>query len=257
MVAVQYRGSRRRWTWLLPLAVFVPLVFVMLQASAQPPGQVRDGGQVVRGTVQRFTTAKKGEVDGVMLDDGTRVHWPPHQESRFKNVVKQGDRIRVIGRTETGKKGETRFEVETLANLTTNQAVDLADGPGATARVGQTVRGTVQRFTTAKKGEVDGLVLDEGTWVHWPPHLETRFSGLTSKGDRIRATGRWETGKKGESKFEVESLTNLTNGQSVDLSAANNQATATPPAERQRRIRQLEQELEQIRTELDRARAGK
>src|SRR5262249_26359959 len=40
--------------------------------------------------------------------------------------------------------------------------------PGAEFR---TVRGTVKEFTTAPKGEVDGLILSDGTWVHWPPHL--------------------------------------------------------------------------------------
>jgi hypothetical protein len=257
MVGAQFAGTWRRWTWLVSVAAFVSLVFSVVQASAQPAAQGGDRGQVVRGTVQRFTTAKKGEVDGVVLDDGTLVHWPPHQEGRFKNVVKQGDRIRVMGRTEVGKKGDKRFEVETLANLTTQQAVDLVDGPDARATGGQTVRGTVQRSTIAKKGAVDGLILEDGTWVHWPPHLESRFAGVASKGDRIRVTGRWETGKKGESKFEVESLTNLTSSRSVDLSGQISQPTATPTTDRQRRIRQLEQELEQIRADLERARSSK
>jgi hypothetical protein len=50
-------------------------------------------------------------------------------------------------------------------------------GPPPGAEV-TTVRGTVRDFTNSPKGEVDGLRLTDGTWVHWPPHLEVRFKDL-------------------------------------------------------------------------------
>ena len=51
-----------------------------------------------------------------------------------------------------------------------------------------TVRGKVERFTTAPMGETDGAMLDDGTWLHWPPHLQDRFASILKKGDRVRAT---------------------------------------------------------------------
>src|SRR5260370_9010212 len=69
-----------------------------------------------------------------------------------------------------------------------------------------TARGTVQRFTTAPRGEVDGAVLDDGTWLHWPPHMQDRFTGILKEGDRVRATGRPETGPAGDPHFEVPHL---------------------------------------------------
>ena len=72
-----------------------------------------------------------------------------------------------------------------------------------------TVRGTVKDFTTAPKGEKDGVTLTDGTWVHWPPHLADRFSGIVGPGDKVKVVGWMETGKKGESKLEVSSVTNL------------------------------------------------
>ena len=35
------------------------------------------------------------------------------------------------------------------------------------------------------------------------------FTGIVAKGDRVRATGYWETGPKGDTKLEVSTLTNL------------------------------------------------
>src|SRR5205085_12242041 len=53
-------------------------------------------------------------------------------------------------------------------------------GPPADAQL-MTVRGTVREFTKAPMGEVDGLVLSDGTWVHWPPHLQDRFTAIAAK----------------------------------------------------------------------------
>src|SRR5207248_2378135 len=75
--------------------------------------------------------------------------------------------------------------------------------------------GTVKEFTTAPKGEVDGLILNDSTWVHWPPHLESRFAGI-AKGDRIKVLGFMETGPKGDTKLEVSTITNLRTKKSMD-----------------------------------------
>ena len=73
----------------------------------------------------------------------------------------------------------------------------------------KTVQGKVESFTTAPLGEVDGAVLDDGTVVHWPPHLGDRIANMIGKGDRIRATGWMETGPAGDTHLEIQSLTNL------------------------------------------------
>jgi hypothetical protein len=250
-------AGRRQRRWLLAAAL-VPALLLATRAEAQPAAT---GEATLRGTVRQLTTAPKGEIDGVMLEDGTWVHWPPHLQDRFKNIVKKGDRIRVTGQMGTGKKKrEPRFEVTSLTNLTTQESVDLAEPAGRAAKAdmsARTVRGTVQRLTTAKKGEVDGLMLDDGTWVHWPPHLEGRFKGV-KKDDRIRATGQMVTGKKGDVKFEVESLTDLTSGQTVDLAGAPARgAVQGESANREQRVRDLERQLDEIREEIGRLRSRK
>lgn len=82
-----------------------------------PPGPPPDAESVtVRGVVKEFTTAPKGEVDGLMLDDDTCVHWPPHMADRFTDIVAKGDKIKVTGFRETGPKGDTKLEVSSLTN---------------------------------------------------------------------------------------------------------------------------------------------
>ena len=195
-----------------------------LDVQAQPKGAKGPPpaaeAVTVRGTVRDFTTAPKGEKDGVTLNDGTWVHWPPHLEDRFSNIVARGDKIKVVGFMETGPKGDTKLEVSTLTNLDTNKSAENPDRPApgsakpeSTASGVSTVNGSVKEFTSAPKGEVDGFILSDGTWVHWPPHLENRFTNIVAKGDKIRATGFMETGPKGDTKLEVSVLTNTAHWQ--------------------------------------------
>src|SRR5207249_1335936 len=124
-----------------------------------------------------------------------------------------------------------------------------------------TVRGTVQRFTTAPLGEVDGAVLNDGTWLHWPPHMQDRFKGILGEGDRVRATGRTETGPAGDTHFEVQRVTNLrTSATAENPDLANgpppgpSRAAPVRPADREQRLRDLEDQIDQLRREIQRLR---
>ena len=127
-----------------------------------------------------------------------------------------------------------------------------------------TARGRVERFTTAPMGETDGAVLDDGTWLHWPPHMQDRFTDIVKKGDRVRATGRTETGPAGDTHFEVESVTNLrTNATAENPDFADGPPPPPPgprrvapgrPPNREQRLRDLEDQVDQLRRETQRLR---
>jgi hypothetical protein len=164
---------------------------------------------------------------------------------------------------ETGKKGETKLEVSSLTNLNTNQTreVEGRAGPGANFGEPATANGSVRDFTTAKKGDVDGFILSDGQWVHWPPHLSSRFSDFVVKGDKVRITSFKEVGKKGETKLEVSTLTNLPTSKTVEnpdrpmpLAERSSQGKAI---DRDARIRALEDQVEQLLLELKRLRKEK
>jgi hypothetical protein len=125
---------------------FLGIVLVTsLSASlllAQPPGPGKDKGPkgpkgpppdaetvVVQGKVKEFTTAPKGEVDGLILTDKTVIHWPPHLADRFSDSVSKGDKIKVSGFKATGPERDTKIEVATLTNLRTNKTVENDDQP--------------------------------------------------------------------------------------------------------------------------------
>ena len=276
-------------------ATALGLCFASSETKAQPPD--RGGSKTVQGTVQRSTTAPMGEVDGAVLDDGTVIHWPPHLSDRFSEIAVRGDRVRATGRMETGPEGDTHLEVRTVTNLRTNASLEYdapapppPPGPGrrrgpvpppppppgprpgyrVDSAATQSVQGTIQRMTTAPMGEVDGAILDDGTVIHWPPHLTDRFSAVVARGDRVKFSGWMETGPAGDKHFEIQSATNLRSNVTVaadgvgsvpPLSAAvatdgSNDFAASPSRTEnvERRLKALEDQISQLRAEIRRLR---
>jgi hypothetical protein len=259
------------WNWgvgVVGLGAFsLLLLSASIQAKAEPPG---DGqSKTVEGKVERLTTAPRGEIDGAVLDDGTTVHWPPHLGDRIGEVVAKGDRVRATGRMETGPEGDTHLEIRSIKNLSTDVSFDRSDdGPppkrGPRPKLGprdgesKTVEGKVNRLTTAPRGETDGAVFDDGTTVHWPPHLGDRIGKLVAKGDRVRATGWMETGPEGDTHLEIRSIKNLSTDVSFDRSDDGPPPKRGPRAPRgdntDARLRALEERVDQLFKEVERLR---
>jgi hypothetical protein len=153
-----------------------------------------------------------------------------------------------------------------LAVLGAGTALLLLVGSAATAqppstRDARTVEGRVSELTTAPRGEVDGAVLSDGTTIHWPPHLADRFKEVVAKGDRVRATGWMETRPAGDTQLEVQTVTNLRTKASAEndagpLSPALGPARVAPggAGSREQRLRDLEDQLDQLRREIERLR---
>ncbi len=239
-------------------------VAVLLLAGGRAHAQSVEN---IRGTVRSLTTAPKGEIDGALLDNGTELHWPPHLQDSFQAIAAVGERVEATGRTETTPRGDTDFEVQRLTNQRTG-AVAVNDdrgprppeerGPRGKARPDDRdttiARGIVRSLTTAPKGEIDGAILDDGTSLHWPPHLQASFKNVVTLGSRVEATGRTETAPRGEVQFEVQRVTNL----STNAAAENDERPPAGPrgrkADRDDRLRALQEHLSQIQRELDQLR---
>ena len=80
--------------------------YAFAQAPAPPPAAARPPAAPpgvpeqlaeVRGEVTRFTLTPIGELDGVILADGTQVHLPPHLSAQLANAVRAGDTVTVHG----------------------------------------------------------------------------------------------------------------------------------------------------------------
>jgi len=120
-------------------------------------------------------------------------------------------------------------------------------------------------------GEVDGATLDDGTVIHWPPHLADRFTAVIAKGDSIRVAGRMETGPAGDTHLEAQTVTNLRTNASASsdlvvlaplpgpgriVPDGSNDFVASPDLSQdvERRLKALQDQITQLREEVRRLR---
>jgi hypothetical protein len=97
------RLSRRYSLTCLPLACIVTLAAAAQGApprtDATGPQPVYDPAQLpsYSGRVQQFTLTARGDIDGLILADGTEVKTPPHLSTSIAYSVRLGDPVSVHG----------------------------------------------------------------------------------------------------------------------------------------------------------------
>jgi hypothetical protein len=150
---------------------------------------------VAMGDLRRFLVNPHGEVDALQLSDGTIARFPPHMGPDVTAAVKPGDTISVRGYRESGD----IIKAFIITNETSKQQVverppapDIAKMPkhlrfATLSRIA--IAGKVERLMRGKKGEVNGVLLEDGTVVRFPPHVAFDFAALLQPGQALAANG--------------------------------------------------------------------
>lgn len=73
------------------------------------------------------------------------------------------------------------------------------------------IHSTVRLYLCNPKGQLDGLLLSDGSQLHLPPHLGTALQQAVSLGDPIQATVEPGAASTFGQEFRVLSLTNVRN----------------------------------------------
>ncbi len=146
------------------------------------------------GQVRQFTLTPRGEIDGLILSDGTEVKTPPHLSTEMAYSIKPGDTVTIHGLH--------------AAALPLVQAVSITDetagrtivdngppgrGPGALpgpSISGLTeVQGRVRMTLHGPRGDANGALLEDGTVLRLPPPEADRFANLLQPGQPVVAEG--------------------------------------------------------------------
>jgi hypothetical protein len=165
--------------------------------GAPPP--VWQQAMTISGTVTRFTLTPRGDLDGLILRDGTQVHVPPHLSDQLAAAVRSGNFVTVVGyRSPSG----ALFAATSVTNTTSNQTVidrgppapGLASPPpppGMPAPGAQNsfAQGRVERLLRGPAGDVNGAILDDGTILRMPPHIAYQFASVLIPAQSVAAQG--------------------------------------------------------------------
>jgi len=140
-----------------------------------------------RGTVKQYTLTPRGDVDGIILTDGTEVKLPPHLSAQTVFAVHPGDQVSVRG---LRARALPLVDAASITNVATGKSV-VDNGP-PDRRGGnddQVVSGRIAAQLHGKRGEVNGALLDDGTTLRLPPPEAERMQDLLRQGQTVSARG--------------------------------------------------------------------
>jgi hypothetical protein len=165
--------------------------YLMAQYLADPTANI---APLVTGALKRFVINPHGEVDGFILTDGTLVKFPPHMAVELTAAVKAGDAVSVRGFREFG--GNVKAVVVTN-EVSKRAVIERPPAPGMKMpkhlRFAMLSRlqasGKIERAMYGKKGEINGVMLDDGTVVRFPKHAAFQFATQLQPGQVIAVEG--------------------------------------------------------------------
>src|SRR5882724_8530193 len=159
-------------------------------AYSQGAGPLWDTAQLPesRGTVRQYTLTPRGEVDGLILSDGTEVRVPKHLSAQVVFVVRPGDQVSIRG---LRARAIPLIDAASITNIATGKSVVDDGPPGGPDRGGyeQAYGGRIVSTLHGKRGEVNGALLDDGTVLRLPPPEAERLEGWLRSGQMVYVRG--------------------------------------------------------------------
>jgi len=156
----------------------------------------------IKGRVAQYSLTPRGDVDGLILDDGTEVHLPPHLGAQLTATVKPGDAVTVHG---LKARALPLVQAMQVTNDASGQSVtDAGPGPGGPRgpqpAPGQQLeaQGRVKQALYGLRGDLNGVLLDDGTQIHLPPPEAQRLSAQLAPGQTLYARGVGVSGPLGK-----------------------------------------------------------
>ena len=158
---------------------------------------------VAEGVIERYILDPRGEIEGLLLADGSYMYVTSRAEKELLRVLTPGDRVRVYGRR---TRDEGLVQADIIKNLTkgTTFVVPLRlDLPmqEQERRLSMTemyAKGTIRVLLYhALRGIVQGMVLSDETQVRLPPDTSAELRRSLHVGDSVTIRGNGTCNKFG------------------------------------------------------------
>jgi hypothetical protein len=169
-------------------------VAVAQNAATYDPGQL----PAIHGKVAEYSLTPRGDVDGLILADGTEVHLPPYLGTQLVYAVKPGDAVTVHGLRARAIPMMQAMSVENDATgiTVTDDGSGRPRGP-RDAQQSLTAQGHVKAQLHGPQGELNGVLLEDGTIVRLPPPEAQRLEAELVPGAPLYVEGDGFAGSLG------------------------------------------------------------
>lgn len=155
-------------------------------AVAQEPTYDPNQLPATQGKVAQYTLTPRGDVDGLILQDGTEVHVPPHLSTQLVFAIHPGDSITIHG---LKARALPMIMAMSITNDATHTTV-VSTGPrGRDGGNAMEATGRVKADLHGPRGDFNGVLLDDGTVVHLPPREAERGAAQLAVGQTLYVRG--------------------------------------------------------------------
>jgi hypothetical protein len=175
-----------------PRQMFFAAALLALGSVAPALGQGVGGADpdqfpAIQGKVAQYSLTPRGEVGGLILDDGTEVHLPPHLGAQLVFAIKLGDQVTVRG---LKARAVPMIDAVSVTNDASRQSI-VDNGPPGPRGSGQILQasGHVKAQLHGRRGELNGVLLEDGTIIHLPPDEADRLAAQLVIGQPLYASG--------------------------------------------------------------------
>jgi hypothetical protein len=165
----------------------------------------------LRGTVVSFNLSPKGVPEGILLqlaDNGAivQINFDPEVAGQITVVAADGQLLNVDATTADAHADAAHpvFDLLSLSDASGKKLFVTEGSPEPDV----SVRGKVVRLNHARRGEVNGGILDSGEFVHLKPHGVKAIGGLCV-GQIVEVRGEVRSGWSGHRVIEVHSANGI------------------------------------------------
>jgi len=149
------------------------------------------------GVVDRFLQNTKGEADGLILTDGTEIHFPPHMAGDVISALRPGGTVTVRG---VRPRGVAMIAAVSVQPEDGTRIIDAGPPPHdehrkaarkekPIGRTGMEAQGVLRQVLHGPKGETRGLLLEDGRAGRFPSHASETLADLLRPGSAIFMRG--------------------------------------------------------------------
>jgi hypothetical protein len=149
--------------------------------SAYDPAQLPE----IKGKVAQYTLTPRGDVDGLILADGTEVHVPPRASTELVFAVHPGDVVTIHG-----------LKARALPMVAAASVTNDATAATVEFHMGRYPRwdsmqasGTIKEVLHGPRGDTNGALLEDGTIVRMPPREADRLGDALAAGKPLFVKG--------------------------------------------------------------------
>jgi hypothetical protein len=179
---------------------------------------------VLEGVVTRYLMDPRGEVEGLMLQDGSQMHITSRASDKLRGAIKPGDHVRVHGRRLDGTplvQADVIFNASNGTIFTVPFRLDfpVPEQEHHLSMTEMKAEGTIEVLLFhAVKSIVHGMLLSDGTQVRLPPDVSEELRRSFRLGEHLVVEGNGTANEYGRC-LEVLSMS-LNGGKMTSLDRA-------------------------------------